>query len=520
MLRKCAILLLILLSPAALSVPFSDAGSSKVDYSKTKRQPASSCRSLMSLTTVDFTVVKASLQTNEVEFCAVSGVIPSEIRFAVDLPTNWNGRLFMRGNGGLAGTPPESPGRRRGSLQAMKYGFATVYTDTGHDRRVEQGGTFAYRNLHKLIDYGYRAVHLTAQTAKVLSEHYYRSAPDYSYFMGCSTGGRQALMSAQRFPDDFDGIIAGAPANDYSGLKFSQAWRMTALKEKPLDGKEVEILAGHIYAKCDALDGLRDGLIDDPRACQFDPEEDLPRCDGVDEATCFSNEEIAALKQYYASVKLAGDVIYPGHPVGSEVSGPGYDGVARSGWIPWLINERGPALLDLLGSDFFRYMVFVEDDPDFDWTKFNYDAIPDNLGQFRDIVDAVDADLRTYRDSGGKLISYFGWADPDINPLTAISYHEAVAKRVSGDVNDFYRLFMVPGMFHCAGGPGADSFDVMTPLINWVEGEQKPASISAQHMQKGEIKFSRLLCPYPQVARLQSGADPNDASSFRCATKE
>lgn len=165
-------------------------------------------------------------------------------------------------------------------------------------------------------------------------------------------------------------------------------------------------------------------------------------------------------------------------------------------------------------------MVFVEDDPDFDWTKFNYDAIPDNLGQFRDIVDAVDADLRTYRDSGGKLISYFGWADPDINPLTAISYHEAVAKRVSGDVNDFYRLFMVPGMFHCAGGPGADSFDVMTPLINWVEGEQKPASISAQHMQKGEIKFSRLLCPYPQVARLQSGADPNDASSFRCATKE
>jgi feruloyl esterase len=465
--------LTVLLSPVALSLPFSDADSSKVDYSKSRHQPASSCRSLMSLTTVDFSVVTASLESGAVEFCAVSGVIPSEIRFAVDLPTNWNGRLFMHGNGGLAGTPPESPGRRRTSQRALQYGFATSYTDTGHDRRIEQGGSFAYRNLHKLIDYGYRAVHLTAQTAKLLTEKYYGDAPAYSYFMGCSTGGRQALMSAQRFPNDFNGIIAGAPANDYSGLKFSQAWRMTALKERPLDRKEIEVLADRIYRQCDALDGLKDGLIDDPRNCPFDAEKDLPGCDGADAVTCFTDQEIAALKQYYASVKLAGRTIYPGHPVGSEVSAPGYDGIAR----------------------------------------------PDNLTQFRDIVDAVDPDLRPYRDSGGKLISYFGWADPDINPLTAIDYHDAVDERVGGNVNDFYRLFIVPGMFHCAGGPGPDVFDVMTPLINWVEAEQTPASISTEHKEKGETQYSRPLCPYPQVARLQSGVDPNDANSFRCIEK-
>ncbi len=519
MLRMLVLALTVLLSPVALSLPFSDADSSKVDYSKSRHQPASSCRSLMSLTTVDFSVVTASLESGAVEFCAVSGVIPSEIRFAVDLPTNWNGRLFMHGNGGLAGTPPESPGRRRTSQRALQYGFATAYTDTGHDRRIEQGGSFAYRNLHKLIDYGYRAVHLTAQTAKLLTEKYYGDAPAYSYFMGCSTGGRQALMSAQRFPNDFNGIIAGAPANDYSGLKFSQAWRMTALKERPLDRKEIEVLADRIYRQCDALDGLKDGLIDDPRNCPFDAEKDLPGCDGADAVTCFTDQEIAALKQYYASVKLAGRTIYPGHPVGSEVSAPGYDGIARPGWIPWLLNENGPALLDLLGSDFFRYMVFVKDDPDFDWTEFDYAARPDNLTQFRDIVDAVDPDLRPYRDSGGKLISYFGWADPDINPLTAIDYHDAVDERVGGNVNDFYRLFMVPGMFHCAGGPGPDVFDVMTPLINWVEAEQTPASISTEHKEKGETQYSRPLCPYPQVARLQSGVDPNDANSFRCIEK-
>jgi feruloyl esterase len=370
--------------------------------------------------------------------------------------------------------------------------------------------------LHKLIDYGYRAVHLTAVTAKQLANHYYGKEPDHSYFMGCSTGGRQALMSAQRFPQDFDGIIAGAPASDYSGLKFSQAWRMKALKDKPLDEAEIRVLSKHIYSKCDSLDGLTDGLIDDPRNCPFDPATELPRCTGEDSVECFNDLEVNALQQYYKPVSLAGQIIYPGHPVGSEVDGPGYAGASRPGWIPWLLNERGPALLDLLGSDFFRYMVFLKDDPEYDWIQFDYKEVPDGLNQFRAIVDAIDPDLSAFKKRGGKLISYFGWADPDINPLTAINYRSDVHEK-TGDVDSFYQLYMVPGMFHCSGGPGPADFDLMTPLINWVEGGEASTQIIAEHRVKNTAIYSRPLCTYPKVARLISPElDPQRAESFHC----
>jgi feruloyl esterase len=504
------------------SLPFSDAGKSSIDYTTRAFNAKQDCRSLRSVTTAEFTVVNATpvpithSDGSEGSYCRVSGVIPSEVRFEINLPGNWNGRLFMFGNGGLAGTPPEDKARRQSSQWAVRFGFATAYTDTGHDRRVEPGGQFAYKNLHKLIDYGYRAVHMTLGTAKKLAAQYYGSEPNYNYFMGCSTGGRQALMSAQRFPEDFDGIIAGAPAHDYSGLKFSQAWRMKAMKDKPFSVDEVRELSTHIYRQCDSLDGLSDGLIDDPRVCNFDPARDLPRCDGEDSVTCFDEAEISALQQYYSQVSLAGTVIYPGHPVGSEVDGAGYDGVIRPGWIPWLLNEDGPALLDLLGSDFFRYMVFIKDDPDFDWIEFDYKEQPDNLGQFRDIVDAIDPDLSRFKDRGGKLISYFGWADPDINPLNTIDYFDAVSA-TTGDVDSFYRLYMVPGMFHCAGGPGPTDFDVMTPLINWVEGGQANEVIPAKHLDGNVMQYSRPLCTYPKVARLKSEQlDPDKMENFHC----
>lgn len=186
-----------------------------------------------------------------------------------------------------------------------------------------------------------------------------------------------------------------------------------------------------------------------------------------------------------------------------------------TGWIPWLINPNGPALLDRLGSDFFRYMVFVEDRPEFDWTEFDYAEEPDNLGYFRDIVDAIDPDLGDFHERGGKIISYFGWADPDINPLTAIDYRSQVAT-VTGNVDDFYRLFLVPGMFHCSGGPGPSSFDVMTPLINWVEGGEAPDSIPAAQIVDGKELFSRPLCSDPKEAVYIGDGDARLASSFRC----
>ena len=234
---------------------FANAGQGVVDYRKTAQSAQLSCKQMVAKSDFRVTVVsaKAIPASGEVPaHCRIDGLIPTEIRIEVNLPMDWNGRLYMYGNGGLAGTPASDPGRQNSRDQALANHFVTAYTDTGHDNRVHPGGTFAHNNFHKLVDYGFRAVHLTASAAKILAEHFYGQAPSYSYFNGCSTGGRQAMLSAQRFPTDFDGIIAGAPAADYSGLKFSQAWRVSAISNSDLDEPEIEILAEHIYAKCDA----------------------------------------------------------------------------------------------------------------------------------------------------------------------------------------------------------------------------------------------------------------------------
>jgi feruloyl esterase len=322
------------------------------------------------------------------------------------------------------------------------------------------------------------------------------------------------MISAQRFPEDFDGIIAGAPAADYSGLKFAQAWRSKALADKPLTEADVGRLADAILERCDGLDGLNDGLINDPRECDFVVERDLPRCSDAGGDDCFRTDQIEALNAYYAPVMLAGKQVYPPHPVGSETSGPGYDGVSRTGWIPWLINENGRTLLDMLGSDFFRYMAFVQDDPAYNWVDFDFAEVPDNIEEFRAIVDALDPDLSAFKERGGKLISYFGWADPDINPLTAVAYFDEVASRSA--IDEFYRLYMVPGLFHCRGGPGYTRFDLLTPLINWVEGDTQPDAIQATRM-RGDVKQTRPLCPHPSRATY-NGVGPDDqAESFECA---
>ena len=510
--------LLVFLHVGSLPVragPFADAANSASNYSKRSYRSRAECRALRSITNADYTVVDAKLiGEGERRFCRVEVVIPAEIRAEILLPLQWNGRLFMQGNGGLAGTPPEDSGKRAFAQLAVDQGFAAAYTDTGHDRRVEPGGTFAYRRLDKLIDYGYRAIHLTNQTARRLIAEFYRKDVRKAYFFGCSTGGRQALMSAQRFPEDFDGVIAGAPANDYSGLKFSQAWRMSALQEQPLSPDEVLDLAGHIYARCDAQDGLQDGLLADPASCEFDVEQDLPLCTtDVDRVDCYTDAELSALAAYYAPVRLGNEVVYPGFLPGSEAA----DLSGVSGWIPWLMNDGKRPLLDLLGSDFFRYMAYVVDDPDFNWVNFDFQHAPDNLAQFRAIVDAIDPDLARFKANGGKLISYFGWADPDIHPLTAVNYRQQVAERV-GDVDSFYALYMVPGMFHCRGGPGPYDFDVLTPLIDWVERGRAPGSLLASQpgAPDGGGAFTRPLCPHPQRAVFNGVGDVSDANSFSC----
>jgi hypothetical protein len=498
---------------AIFAGPFGDVDNGAVDYRQSSLKAKVPCKTLVQQTNTDFSVI-SSISIDGV--CRVSGVIPGEIRFEVNLPDNWNGRMMMTGNGGLGGQAPESAGPQQQRDSILNFGFATAYTDTGHDNRVEPGGSFAQNNLAKLVDYGYRAVHLTAVTAKTLISHYYKRAPSYSYFVGCSNGGRQALMAAQRFPQDFDGILAGAPANDFTGLKFSQAHRMKALSSSPISPEKVYLLGKHIYEKCDAVDGLKDGLINDPRRCDFNPEEDLPNCLTAETTNCFTPEEQAALSMFYSPVTLAGKEVYPAFPVGSEGVGPSYGGQMLPGWIPWVVAPEGQPILDRLGSEFFRYIVFVEDKPDYNWIEFDFQAAPDNLNQASYILNATDPDLSEFRNNGGKLISYFGWADPDINPLTAISYQQAVDDKVAGDVNDFYRLFMVPGMFHCTGGPGPFDFDAITPLIDWVEKKYAPDVIIGRNLVGDAVKFERPLCPVPMQAKYLGLGELNKASSFEC----
>ena len=490
---------------------FLDVQRSTIDYTAGTTLPAASCPSLVGLTGYDYSVISATLveaTADTPEHCRVYGVIPPEIRFGVHLPSGWNGRFYMQGNGGYAGNAPDAAGTLRTAMRAVAHGFAAASTDTGHDGRVEPLATFAHDNLAKEIDYAFRAVHLTAVTAKAVITAYYGRAAHHAYWDGCSTGGRQGLMSAQRFPGDFDGIVAGAPVQNFTDTQMAYVWNNQALARAPLSEAKVARVADAVYRRCDAGDGLEDGLIDDPRRCDFDPRAHLPVCDGsASGGDCFTPAEIDTLHAIYSGPVGNGRQLFPGQPPGAEAGG---------GWNNWIISDRGPTIGFRFSETFFRYLAFTPDDPDFDWREFDFDTDPERV-TIREILDAVDPDLSAFAARGGKMITHFGWADTALNPMMSVDYYEAVrAAMGAGTTADFYRLYMVPGMFHCAGGLGTDRFDVLTPLINWVEGGAAPDTIPASRVEDGRVTRTRPLCPYPQVAKYSGAGSIDDAANFAC----
>jgi hypothetical protein len=371
----------------------------------------------------------------------------------------------MYGNGGFAGTPPDAQNRIRSSRHALSHSFATTYTDTGHDSAVEPLGSFALNNLQKEMDYSFRAVHLTVQTTKKVIKAYYGNGTKFSYWDGCSTGGRQGLMSSQRFPEDFDGILAGAPVLDFSRTMMAYIWAHKALENAPLSLAKVELLGEKVYQRCDRLDGLEDGLIDDPRQCDFDPEKHLLRCEGAAAESCFTAEQIAALTTVYADVEAGGETIFPGRPLGAEPAPP--SGSNRSsGWNRWVISENGRPIQQVFSETFMRNLAFRPDEPDFDWRTFDFDKDPQRTQFVRSMLDAVNPDLSGFRDSGGKMLIYFGWVDMALNPMMGVNYYEDVLETMGPETPEFFRLYMVPGMFHCGGGLGVDRFDAFTRLVN------------------------------------------------------
>ena len=428
------------------------------------------------------------------EFCRVAATLKptprSDIRVEVWMPVSgWNGRLQVVGNGGFAGTISYPA-----MATALAAGYAAASTDTGHTGPA--ANTFANEDV--LADFAYRAIHETTAAAKKIVDRFYGEAPRFSYFNGCSTGGRQALTAAQRYPEDFNGIIAGAPASFTTRQVFGQIWFAQVLNDpaSALPREKLPVLHQAALEACDADDGVTDGVIENPLACRFDPEV-LACSAGSDPATCLTPAQVAGVRKIYAGAihPRTGELIFPGLERGSEL-----------GWSPVPVSYA---------TDYFKHIVFR--DPEWDFKTLNYDA---HLTQVTSrpehfIFDANDPDLTAFTRRGGKLIMYQGWAEPGIPPRNIVSYHDAVLQKTP-NARDAVRLFMVPGMGHCGGGNGASTFDMVAPLDAWVEKGTAPSRIPASRTRDGKVDRTRPLCAWPQTADYDGSGSTDEAENFVC----
>ena len=445
-------------------------------------------------------------------FCRVAGTIQptseSDIRFEVWMPvSNWNGKLHGVGNGGFAGSLSYS-----GLGAPVRHGYAAATTDTGHT-----GGDAAWALGHreKIVDYGYRGIHELTVAAKQIIAAYYGNAPRRSFFASCSNGGRQALMEAQRYPADYDGIISGAPANDFTHIAAGFLWNMNALvSDAFISNTKLKAIESAALAACDARDGLADGLIDDPTRCSFDP--GVLLCQGAESDSCLTAPQVAALRKIYQGPKDSrGTRIFPGFVPGAET------GVG--GWGAW-INGATPekSLQFFFGTQLFRNMV--ANDPAWDYKTFNVDTDTKRMdAALAPVLNATDPNLKPFTSRGGKLILYHGWCDAALTPVNTIDYYNrVVAKLGAKKAAKSVRLYMVPGMQHCGGGPGPNRFlgtwtdpqhDMVLALEQWVEQGTAPAAIIASTTP---AKRTRPLCPYPEVAHYQGSGSIDDAANFSC----
>ena len=455
-------------------------------------------------------------------FCRLSGVTSPAINFEVWLPLNdWNGKFQVVGNGGMAGTISYAA-----MAGALRRGYATASTDTGHEAGpISFDASWASGRPDLIEDFGHRALHLTTVNGKQTVAAFYDSPPEYSYYVGCSKGGQQGLMEAQRYPDDFDGIIAGDPANDwtrfYTGAHLWYSLAMLEDEEAWIPPAKLPALGNAVNNACDALDGIEDGILMNPLACNFEPVELLCEA-GVDNNSCLTPKQVSSVEKIWSGVTGSdGELIYPGIVPGGEA--------ARGAWSTWVTGREPYRSLHWLGGEgFFRWLVF--DDADWDFRSFDFEAdLKYALEKVGPALDAVDPDLTQLRDNGAKLLVYHGWSDPDISPVSSINYfnevvefmqHETGAANIDiarESTQEFFRLFMVPGMAHCSGGPGPDRFDALIALENWVERGIAPESMIASKIENGETTRSRPLCVHPQVAIYDGSGDTDEAENFYCA---
>ena len=473
--------------------------------------------------------------------CRVRGVINRAIRFEVTLPEEWNGRMMFEAVGGVAGVIGDV-------TSLLPRGFAQASTDTGHE--LAEGNAFL-RQPEALIDYAYRGVHLATAAAKRVIARYYGRDIDHSYLKGCSNGGRAVMLEAARFPEDYDGIIAGAPA-----FRFQEfmAWMVAVGRKQaanPLDRAALQVLDDATRTACDATDGVEDGIINDPRSCKIDldalacaedqteslqpgePEGVPPSQEREPEGgtpshgkDCLSAGQVDTARFIYADMTDPdGNVLSPGVLPGAEAAGD---------WGGWLLPNNALAGGATIVGDLIPEMLanIMRHDPTFDIDTFDPVADFDRSRDATTPIDLRTSDLSEFRDRGGKLLIYQGWNDFPLRPQRAIAYLESVEAAMGGPeaTADFFRMFTIPGMVHCAGGPGAWQADYTDPIVKWREDGQAPERIVATHpgpvamdhldaqAQTGQAhRFTRPLCAYPELAQYDGSGDPDDEASFGCA---
>ena len=411
-------------------------------------------------------------------FCRVEATArptsDSEIKFEVWLPPAeaWNGKFQGVGNGGYSGAIGYTA-----MATALRRGYAVASTDTGHagdDMKFGQG------HPEKVIDWAYRAVHV--------------------------------MTEAQRYPEDYDGIVAGDPANNRirQTFAFLHSWIATHDKEgKPIIPQaKLQMMTKAVVEACDSIDGLKDGIIDDPRRCQFDPVK-LQCKAGSDEAACLTPAQVEAARKTYDGVKnpRTGEQIFTGWPRGSE----GFGEAPGQSWRAYIMDPQEP-----MRVGFFKYFLFH--DPNWDYRTIDLERDLAYAEQKLPFMAAVERDLSPFKKRGGKLLMYTGWSDPVVPPQDTVAFYEAVAKPMGGmeRTRDFFRLFMAPGMGHCSGGPGPNQFDHLTALEQWVEKGVAPEKLIASHVTNGKVDRTRPLCVYPQVARWKGTGSSDEAANFSC----
>jgi feruloyl esterase len=495
---------------------------------------AAACESLSGVMLADTTITTAALvpagpftpqgSNNALTvpaFCRVAGVTSPAIKFEVWMPVDqWNGKFQTVGNGGMAGTIGYAA-----MLNALNRGYAAAGTDTGHSVPPSGDASWALNRPDLIADFGHRSVHVTAENGKQITRAFYGREESHSYFVGCSKGGQQALMEAQRYPKDFDGIVAGDPGQDYVRLYAgSHLWNALATLKDPesyIPAQKIPILANAVNEACDALDGIKDGILDDPRECRFDPA--VLACGvGQDESTCFTPKQVKAVKDIWAGARTSkGERIYEGLSPGGEAG--------SSGWASWTTGSAPYRSAHYTSTlNVFRFMVF--DDPNWDFRTWDYDRdLPIAMKKLSPSLDATDPNLGPLRQRGGKLLVYHGWNDGNISAERTIDYYEQVVKTMGGgkareaalaETKAFARLFLMPGMQHCSGGPGPNTFDMLTALEQWVEKGVAPDSVVATKFVNDRradgVAMSRPICAYPARAKWNGSGSTNDAANFTC----